>query len=496
MKDPTKTKKFYDPIYQVITIKPHEKDLPGGRRFFDVAMGVQDKHLVENIVVKVLRSVEMSRLNFLRQSGPAFLVFPSSSHSRFAHCLGTYHLGLEALSRTWVETPEPEGKLVSLRKWVRDLGLEEEFLLSLLLHDVGHFPFSHVLENNHELPFDLGSHEKVAADYIMGGDYSAAFAKYLQKEYGVEDFKSLSTVLDNLNKEMKNEPINKEAICFLICRDDKYLEGQGHASEIKMLAELTSGLLDLDRFDHYRRDAYFMGTNLARFNVLSFLDDVILTDDGIKLKGDGVSHALSLLQSQENIRKYNFEDAENLAYEAMLNHCVAQYFEELQNSNPREYERQSKEVVFWTDEELLKQIVSSDLPEIKSIIFRLRFREPHSLLEIYPCASDRIKNVELVLSLREQIIEQLGDGIRSEQLLFRMPRKYGQPPKIEGEWLSLTRLRDVEGNYLSELQGPVRREVEHLLDKQKSHQNRVWVFYDGLNRAQRRKVEDIITGRS
>lgn len=494
MKDPTKTKKFYDPIYQVITIKPHEKDLYGGRRFWDEAMGVQDKHLVENIVVKVLKSVEMSRLNFLRQSGPAFLVFPSSSHTRFAHCLGTYHLGLEALNRSWVETPKPESKLVSLRKWVQDLGLEEEFLLALLLHDVGHFPFSHVLENNHELPFNLDSHEKVAADYIMGGDYSRAFAEYLQNEYGVEDFKSLSTVLDNLNKEIKNEPINKEATCFLICRDEKYLDGQDHASEIKMLAELTSGLLDLDRFDHYRRDAYFMGTNLASFNVRSFLDDVILTDDGIKLKGDGVSHALSLLQSQENIRKYNFENDENLAYEAMLNHCIAQYFEELKNSNKGEYERQSKEVVFWTDEELLKQIVSLDLPKIKSIIFRLRFREPYSLLGVYPCTNERIKNVELVLSLRSEIIDQLSGAIKPEQLLFRMPRKYGQPLKLEGEWLSLTRLRDVKGNYLSELQGPVSWEVEHLLKKQKSHQDCVWVFCDDLNETQRRKVADILIG--
>lgn len=496
MKDPTKTKKFYDPIYQVITIKPHEKDLFGGRRFWAKARGVQDSHLVENIVVKVLRSVEMSRLNFLRQSGPAFLVFPSSSHTRFAHCLGTYHLGLEALSRSWVETPRPEGKLVSLRKWVQDLELEEEFLLALLLHDVGHFPFSHVLENNHELPFNLDSHEKVAAEYIMGGDCSSAFAKYLRKEYRVTDFKSLCGVLDKLNKEIKDKPINKEAICFLICRDKKYLKDQSHASEIKMLVEFTSGLLDLDRFDHYRRDAYFMGTNLARFNVQSFLDDVILTDDGIKLKGDGVSHALSLLQSQENIRKYNFEDADNLAYEAMLNHCVARYFEELKSSNMGEYEQQSKEVVFWSDEELLKRIISLDLPEMKSIIFRLRFREPYTLLGVYPRDNERIKSVELVLALQKEIIDQLSDKVRPEQLLFRMPRKYGQALHLEGEWLSLTKLRDVNGNYLSQLQGPISREVEHLLDKQKSHQDRVWVFCDGLNGAQKRKVEDIFTGRS
>ncbi|MCX6579518.1 MAG: HD domain-containing protein [Candidatus Aminicenantes bacterium] len=312
MKDPTKTIKYYDPIYEIITIKPYEKDWGGGRKFWSSAMGAQNEQLIENIIAKMLKSAEMSRLNFLRQSGLAFLVFPSSTHTRFAHSLGTYHLGLEALNRSWVKTSGAQIKYESLGNWVESHGLKEEFLLGLLLHDVGHFPFSHVLENNHLLPFKLESHEEIAVDYIIGGKYSEAFQEYLRTEYGLRERKRLSCIIDELNSELKG-PIDKEVISFLICKDHNYITNRKFdLKEIEMLAEFTSGLLDLDRFDHYRRDSFFMGTNLARFNVSSFLDDVILTKDGIELKGDGVSHALSLLQSQDNIRTYNFENEENL----------------------------------------------------------------------------------------------------------------------------------------------------------------------------------------
>lgn len=500
MKDPTKTIKYYDPIYEIITIKPYEKDWGRGRKFWLPAMGAKNEHLVENIIARVLKSLEMSRLNFLRQSGLAFLVFPSSTHTRFAHSLGTYHLGLEALNRSWVKIPESGGRVISLGKWVERLGLKEELLLALLLHDVGHFPFSHVLENNHSLPFKLESHEEIAVDYILGEKYSEAFQEYLRTEYGMERTQRLSCILDKLNSELKG-PIDKEVICFLICKDIKYIEGKYDFNKIKMLSEFTSGLLDLDRFDHYRRDSFFMGTNLARFNVSSFLDDVILTGDGIELKGDGVSHALSLIQSQDNIRTYNFENEENLAYEAMLNYCVSEYFIELKNLNQSEFERhkfeqQKKDVVFWTDEELLRNLGTSKCPEVKHVLFKIKFQEPYSLLGKYPGTNVNTNSVERVLSLQKKILKQLPKKVKPEQLLFRMPRKYGKDINPEGEWLSINRLSDEKGESLSKPGGPMENEVNYIRRKLDAHQNCFWVFCDAeLDDRIRQKINELIMKR-
>ncbi|MDQ1352155.1 MAG: uncharacterized protein QG657_2461 [Acidobacteriota bacterium] len=495
MKDPTKTIKYYDPIYEIITIKPYEKDWGRGRKFWLPAMDAKNEHLVENIIARVLKSLEMSRLNFLRQSGLAFLVFPSSTHTRFAHSLGTYHLGLEALNRSWIKAPEHGDKLISLEKWIEPLGLKEEFLLALLLHDVGHFPFSHVLENNHSLPFKLESHEEIAVDYILGGKYSEAFQEYLGAEYGLRERKRLSCIIDELNSKLK-DPIDKEVISFLICKDHNYITKREYdLNKIKMLAEFTSGLLDLDRFDHYRRDSFFMGTNLARFNVSSFLDDVILTADGIELKGDGISHAISLLQSQDNIRTYNFENEENLAYEAMLNYCVSEYFIELKNLNQSEFEWQKKEIVFWTDEELLRYLGTSKRPDVKHLLFKMKFQEPYSLLGKYSGTNVSINSVERVLSLQKKILKQLPKKVKPEQLLFRMPRKYGKDINPEGEWLSLSRLRDEKGESLSKSGGPMENEVNYIRRKLDAHQNCLWVFCDGLNEDQKKRIDDIITGR-
>lgn len=493
MRTGTETVKFYDPIYKLIIIRP--KGWPIVKReFWEPTVGVRRKRVVDSTIVKVLKSVELARLNFLRQSGAAFLVFPSSSHTRFAHCLGTYHLGIEALNLSYVEPPESKGERLPLSMWLRGLGLEEEFLLSLLLHDVGHFPFSHVMENNHDLPFTLPSHEKMAAGYITGRDYSTAFAKYLRKEYGRVDFGLLSEILERLNKRPKKESINKGAICFLICKENAYLEGQKNSRELKMLVELTSGLLDLDRFDHYLRDAFFMGTNLARFNIKGFLADVTLTDDGIRLEDDGISHAISMLQSQESIRKYNFENHDNLAYEAMLNYCISRYFEKLKCKSSRQFERQKKEVAFWTDEELLSRINSLNLPDVKSIIFKIKSRGPYSMCGVYSNTNEIRKDVRSVLLLREAIISRARGKIKPEQLLFRIPRKYGQLVDLEGEWLSLNRLKDASGNRLADSESSVRREAECQLSKQKEHKDHFWVFTEGLDKTTKKEIDRILTG--
>src|SRR5262249_8019317 len=78
----------------------------------------------------------VQRLRYIRQVGHAFLVYPGATHTRFEHGLGAYHLTRRALA-----TLDEYGEL-------REVSDEDclAVRLAALLHDIGHYPFSHALE--------------------------------------------------------------------------------------------------------------------------------------------------------------------------------------------------------------------------------------------------------------------------------------------------------------------------------------------------------------
>src|SRR5690348_4690643 len=89
----------------------------------------------------------VQRLRYVRQLGHAFLVYPGATHSRFEHALGTLHL-----ARTALAALDERGELTRISADDR-----QAVLAAALLHDIGHYPFSHALEEagfpHHE---DLG----------------------------------------------------------------------------------------------------------------------------------------------------------------------------------------------------------------------------------------------------------------------------------------------------------------------------------------------------
>src|SRR5687767_2223156 len=163
---------------------------------------------VEPLALRLIDTAAFQRLRYVRQLGLAFLVYPGASHSRFEHALGTYHLARRALLLL-----EERGDLRGI-----DDAARAEVRVAALLHDIGHYPFSHALEEIGAL-----SHEEVARPLIHEG----AIGEILGRALGTEAPARIVELIRG--------------------RSASPLQG------------LISGSLDLDKIEYLRRDAQMCG---------------------------------------------------------------------------------------------------------------------------------------------------------------------------------------------------------------------------------------------
>lgn len=166
--------------------------------------------------MRLVDSPTVQRLRYVRQLGHAFLVYPGATHSRFEHALGTYHLtklALAALEERGELTEVPAERQLAVR-------------LAALLHDIGHYPFSHALE---EAGFP--SHEELGVRLLGVGELAEGLASFGVAGLGLE-------------------------VGALI-------RGQS----ISPLGGLISGSLDLDKIEYLSRDARMCGVPYGAVDV-------------------------------------------------------------------------------------------------------------------------------------------------------------------------------------------------------------------------------------
>ena len=163
---------------------------------------------LDGAALELLDSAPFQRLRYIRQLGHAFLVYPGATHTRFEHALGAYHLAGRALG------------LLGERGELREIPAEDALLVRLtaLLHDIGHYPFSHALEEA-----GLLSHEALAAEHLAHPEVAAAL-------------------------ERTGIPDAARRIAELIA-----------GRSTSPLAGLISGSLDLDKIDYLTRAARMCG---------------------------------------------------------------------------------------------------------------------------------------------------------------------------------------------------------------------------------------------
>lgn len=171
------------------------------------------------------------RLRRISQLGLTYLVYPGAYHTRFHHALGAMHLMQKA-----VNILRSKGVPVSEEE-------EEAVLAAILLHDIGHGPFSHALENS----------------IIPGIDHEILSLEFMYL----------------LNREFKG----KLDLAITIFRDEY---------PRKFLHQLISSQLDMDRLDYLRRDSFYTGVSEGQVNTDRLIQMLNVSDDKLVVDSKGI----------------------------------------------------------------------------------------------------------------------------------------------------------------------------------------------------------------
>lgn len=183
------------------------------------------------LLCELINHPAFQRLSRIRQLGMSALVYPGATHTRWAHSLGAYHLMREAF-RALKE------------KGVFVFDVEEEGAeIAILLHDIGHGPFSHVLE--HTLIEHL-SHEEI----------TRALMRRLNREFGGALGMAIQIYSDEYPK--------------------------------RFLHQLICSQLDTDRLDYLCRDSFYTGVREGNIGAARLIKMLSVADDRLVVEGKGL----------------------------------------------------------------------------------------------------------------------------------------------------------------------------------------------------------------
>lgn len=206
MKTLPKLKIINDPIYGFITIP-------------------------NKLVFDLIEHKYFQRLRRISQMGFSYIVYPGAHHTRFHHALGAMYLMQKA-----VQTLQSKGVKISEKE-------EAALYIAILLHDIGHGPFSHAMENS---IVENISHEQISL----------------------------------LLMEALNQKFNKQlTLAIQIFKDE---------NPRKFFHQLVSGQLDMDRLDYLKRDSFYTGVPEGTVNAQRLIAMLNVKDDKLVVEEKGI----------------------------------------------------------------------------------------------------------------------------------------------------------------------------------------------------------------
>lgn len=256
--------------------------------------------------VRIVDTAEFQRLRYIKQLGLAHLVYPGATHTRFDHALGVYHLTKTALRHL------RERGGVAPEAWEG----EELVPYAALLHDIGHYAYSHALEEL-ETEHVPAHHEEVSRRFFASPSLRDALA-----------------------------PLGLTA-------PDRIAELIRGDSDIP-LRGLVSGSLDLDKMEYLRRDARFCGVPYGEVDVSRLLQGIqLLEDPGSGAIEVGVHE--KAVAALESLLFAKYQMFRNVYWHHAVRAATALY-KRIVEESVRAGLVDSEELIGPTDEELLYEV--------------------------------------------------------------------------------------------------------------------------------------------
>src|SRR5437016_12729224 len=287
---------------------------------------------------KLIGTAPFLRLQKIKQLGFVYRIWPGATHTRYEHSLGCYYLAVRAM-RSLLQRGE-DGGLFGV-----SVNSVQTLVVAALLHDIGHYPFSHTIE---ELGYPVIIHEKVGRSIIEKSE----IATILEKDYHL----SPERVADFIDPpKTKILPIDDE-----------------------LLNSLLSGALDVDKLDYLPRDARacnvpYGGVDVARLQLALRIHPNVNGQQRIVVTHKGINPLHSLLHARQEMFDNIYWHHTSRALQVMLMRAV---HEALLSGT-----LQVEQLVGLDDASLLSLLAEEHMPtSSRKLVDDLEMRRPYKVV--------------------------------------------------------------------------------------------------------------------
>ena len=354
---------------------------------------------------KLIGTAPFLRLQKIKQLGFVYRIWPGATHTRYEHSLGCYNLAVRAL-RSLLQHGSAGG-LDGVA-----IGSVQTLVVAALLHDIGHYPFSHTLE---ELGYPIIEHEKVGRSIIENSE----IAPILERDYHL----SPERVADFI------DPPKTKAL----------------PADDELLNSLLSGALDVDKLDYLPRDARacnvpYGGVDVARLQESLRIHPNVQSQRRVVVTHKGISPLHSLLHARQEMFDNIYWHHTSRAFQVMLMRAVQEAL--LCGA------LQPEHLVGLDDASLLSLLAGEHMPTSSRVLAGdLEMRRPYKgILEISRLAGRFFSRLEALFwnparrrhieqALSAELARTLEIDIADYELLLDVPR----PEKWEMDvWVTFT----------------------------------------------------------